>query len=112
MAFLRRGSACLSSSGGFFPRLVCPPPFHPSIYRALSSTPPPVVTSASSPAAPAPVGILMLNMGGPSSLDGPVDGVEPFLMRLFGDGEIIKMGPLQPWLVRGARLLDKVCIRN
>ena len=47
-----------------------------------------------------PVGVMMLNMGGPSSLDGPEDGVEPFLGRLFGDGEIIQMGPLQSILVR------------
>jgi hypothetical protein len=47
-----------------------------------------------------PVGIVMLNMGGPSSLDGPVDGVEPFLNRLFSDKEIIMLGPLQKWLVR------------
>ena len=42
----------------------------------------------------------MLNMGGPSSLDGAVDGVEPFLRRLFLDGEIIMLGPLQKFLVR------------
>jgi protoheme ferro-lyase len=42
----------------------------------------------------------MLNMGGPSSLDGPEDGVETFLGRLFGDPEIIPLGPLQGFLVR------------
>jgi protoheme ferro-lyase len=41
----------------------------------------------------------MLNMGGPSSLDGLDDGVKPFLMRLFQDGEIIKLGPFQSTLV-------------
>jgi Ferrochelatase len=46
------------------------------------------------------VGVLMLNMGGPSSLDGPEDGVEAFLRRLFLDPEIIRLGPLQSWLVR------------
>jgi hypothetical protein len=44
----------------------------------------------------------MLNMGGPSSLEGPEDGVQPFLERLFCDKEIIKMGPLQKYLVRAA----------
>lgn len=52
--------------------------------------------------APAPVGIVMLNMGGPSSLEGPEDGVQPFLERLFCDKEIIKMGPLQKYLVRAS----------
>jgi protoheme ferro-lyase len=41
----------------------------------------------------------MLNMGGPSSLDGPEDGVKPFLRNLFSDPEIIPLGPLQTWLV-------------
>jgi protoheme ferro-lyase len=39
-----------------------------------------------------PVGIVMLNMGGPSSLDGAADGVRPFLKRLFSDKEIIQLG--------------------
>ena len=34
----------------------------------------------------------MLNMGGPSSLDGAADGVRPFLKRLFSDKEIIQLG--------------------
>lgn len=46
-----------------------------------------------------PVGIVMLNMGGPSSLHGEQDGVGPFLHRLFSDGEIIRLGPLQKILV-------------
>ena len=49
-----------------------------------------------------PVGIVMLNMGGPGSLDGVEDGVEPFLQRLFGDREIIQLGPLQKILVSSA----------
>jgi hypothetical protein len=69
--------------------------------RPLSSA----VPSTSSSSAPAsssdgPIGIVMLNMGGPGSLDGAVDGVEPFLNRLFSDKEIIMLGPLQKWLVR------------
>ena len=44
--------------------------------------------------------IVMLNMGGPSSLDGETDGVRPFLTNLFTDPEIIPLGPLQKYLVR------------
>ena len=43
----------------------------------------------------------MLNMGGPGSLEGAEDGVQAFLSRLFSDREIIPLGPLQKWLVRG-----------
>ncbi len=46
-----------------------------------------------------PLAVVMLNMGGPSSLDGLDDGVHPFLKRLFQDGEIIKLGPFQIPLV-------------
>lgn len=42
----------------------------------------------------------MLNMGGPSSLHGPRDGVKAFLTNLFSDPEIIPLGPLQKFLVR------------
>lgn len=38
-------------------------------------------------------GVLLLNMGGPATLD----AVEPFLLRLFADREIIQL-PLQDWL--------------
>lgn len=41
-----------------------------------------------------PTAVVMLNMGGPAT----VDDVEPFLLRLFGDSEIIQLGPLQKWL--------------
>lgn len=44
-------------------------------------------------------GIVMLNMGGPSTLD----EVNPFLNNLFSDREIIQLGPLQDWLVRERR---------
>lgn len=50
------------------------------------------------PSPPPPTAIVLLNMGGPGSLDGAEDGVEPFLQRLFSDGEIIALGPLQRWL--------------
>ncbi len=49
-----------------------------------------------------PTAVVLMNMGGPGSLDGPEDGVKPFLTRLFSDGEIIRLGPLQKWLVRRA----------
>ena len=38
-------------------------------------------------------GIVMLNLGGPATLD----DVEPFLLELFADREIIQL-PLQRWL--------------
>src|SRR5215207_10185544 len=38
-------------------------------------------------------GIVMLNLGGPATLD----DVEPFLLELFGDREIIQL-PFQRWL--------------
>jgi ferrochelatase len=54
------------------------------------------------PASP-PLGIIAMNLGGPSSLD----DVEPFLRRLFGDPEVIQLGwarPIQPllawWIAR------------
>lgn len=51
-----------------------------------------------------PTAIVMLNMGGPSSLTGAYDGVEAFLRRLFMDREIIRLGPLQNilgnWIAR------------
>ena len=53
--------------------------------------------ASTAPAAPAPappVAVVMLNMGGPATLD----AVEPFLRALFNDGEIIALGPLQRWL--------------
>jgi len=48
----------------------------------------------------APTAVLMMNMGGPSSLDGERDGVKAFLSRLFADGEIIQFGAFQNILVR------------
>ena len=57
-------------------------------------------TASTSASGRPPTALVMLNMGGPSSLDGPVDGVGPFLQRLFSDGEIIRLGPFQKFLVR------------
>ncbi len=59
------------------------------------------LASAGASSAPRPpTAVVMLNMGGPSSLDGETDGVQPFLTNLFTDPEIIPLGPLQRWLVR------------
>jgi protoporphyrin/coproporphyrin ferrochelatase len=47
----------------------------------------------------APIGLVVLNLGGPTSLD----DVEPFLRRLFGDPDVIQLGWLsflQPLLAR------------
>eukprot|EP01138_Halocafeteria_seosinensis_P009123 gb/GECG01009324.1/.p1 GENE.gb/GECG01009324.1/~~gb/GECG01009324.1/.p1 ORF type:complete len:394 (+),score=24.75 gb/GECG01009324.1/:1-1182(+) len=55
------------------------------------------VRTLSTPSAPR-TGIVMLNMGGPGSLDGPRDGVHAFLHRLFTDNEIIPLGPFQNYL--------------
>ena len=55
---------------------------------------------AAAPAAGAALGVVLLNLGGPGSLD----DVEPFLRRLFADPLVIQLGwaarPLQPWLAR------------
>ena len=51
------------------------------------------------PAARAPLGLVVLNLGGPTSLE----DVEPFLRRLFGDPDVIQLGWLsflQPFLAR------------
>lgn len=47
---------------------------------------------------PEKTALLLLQMGGPDS----IDAVEPFLLKLFTDRDIIKMGPafLQPFLAR------------
>jgi len=55
--------------------------------------------AAASAAARAPIGLVVMNLGGPSSLD----DVEPFLRRLFGDPDVIQLGWLsflQPLLAR------------
>ncbi|WP_005034408.1 ferrochelatase [Holophaga foetida] len=54
-----------------------------------------------------PTAIVLLNLGGPASLD----EVQPFLLNLFQDREIIKLGPafLQPLIARlivASRLLE------
>ena len=54
---------------------------------------PPSVAAESSSRGRGPTGIVMLNLGGPATLD----DVEPFLLELFADREIIQL-PLQRWL--------------
>ncbi len=49
--------------------------------------------AANGPAGRVKTGIVMLNLGGPATLD----AVEPFLLELFADREIIQL-PLQRWL--------------
>jgi ferrochelatase len=53
---------------------------------------PPVSVSGAEPGKPR-TGIVMLNLGGPATLD----DVEPFLLELFADREIIQL-PYQRWL--------------
>jgi len=70
-----------------------------ALLRRSSSSTSTTTSSASAAAAEPPIGVVMLNMGGPSSLEGAADGVQPFLTRLFLDGEIIGLPrALQPWL--------------
>ena len=54
---------------------------------------PPHVVSRSAPGPRIKTGIVMMNLGGPATLD----DVEPFLLELFADREIIQL-PLQRWL--------------
>jgi protoporphyrin/coproporphyrin ferrochelatase len=58
----------------------------------VRSVPPSAAQLIDSPR-PARTGIVMLNLGGPATLD----DVEPFLLELFADREIIQL-PLQRWL--------------
>jgi len=56
-------------------------------------------TGGGTAATGAPIGLVVMNLGGPSSLD----DVEPFLRRLFGDPDVIQLGWLsflQPLLAR------------
>src|SRR5262247_3534036 len=58
-----------------------------------------MTTTAAGTAAAGPVGLVVMNLGGPSSLD----DVEPFLLRLFGDPDVIQLGWLrflQPLVAR------------
>ena len=54
---------------------------------------PPSVSPATASGAKTGTGIVMLNLGGPATLD----EVQPFLLELFADREIIQL-PLQRWL--------------
>jgi len=60
----------------------------------------PAATGAPAPPGTrAPIGLVVMNLGGPASLD----DVEPFLQRLFGDPDVIQLGWLsflQPLLAR------------
>jgi protoporphyrin/coproporphyrin ferrochelatase len=58
----------------------------------LKSFSPPASVSGAGPGKPK-TGIVMLNLGGPATLD----DVEPFLLELFADREIIQL-PFQRWL--------------
>ena len=50
-----------------------------------------------------PLGLIALNLGGPSNLD----DVEPFLRRLFGDPDVIQLGWLRPLQPLFARMVAK-----
>jgi protoporphyrin/coproporphyrin ferrochelatase len=58
----------------------------------LKAFSPPMPTSRAHPGKPK-TGIVMLNLGGPATLD----DVQPFLLELFADREIIQL-PFQRWL--------------
>ncbi|HEY7371643.1 MAG TPA: ferrochelatase [Polyangia bacterium] len=60
-------------------------------------------TTPKSSDARAPVGLVVLNLGGPSSLE----DVEPFLLRLFGDPDVIQLGWLRFLQPLVARLIVK-----
>lgn len=64
----------------------------PAASATASGAASPSASAAS--AHPGGTAVVMLNMGGPAS----VPEVGPFLDRLFSDGEIIQLGPLQKWL--------------
>ena len=51
------------------------------------------MTALRSPAAAPTTGVLLLNLGGPDSLE----AVEPFLVNLFSDPFLIRL-PLRGWL--------------
>jgi len=62
---------------------------------ALSASPPPALAPLPSPAAAGgKVGVLLLNLGGPESLD----DVRPFLYNLFADPDIIRLPSGLRWL--------------
>ena len=59
----------------------------------IRSTAPPAAVAAGSAGPRIKTGIVMMNLGGPATLD----DVGPFLLELFADREIIQL-PLQRWL--------------
>jgi protoporphyrin/coproporphyrin ferrochelatase len=60
---------------------------------AMTDLKPSSLPAASTPIPGARTGIVMLNLGGPATLD----DVQPFLLELFADREIIQL-PFQRWL--------------
>jgi ferrochelatase len=61
------------------------------------------MVAAAAPAGEAPLGLIVLNLGGP---DSPED-VEPFLRRLFGDPDVIQLGWARPFQGLLARMIAK-----
>ena len=91
-------STAASGSSGASPSVPVTPAASSS--DAASAAPAASATATGAAAAsaasvhPGGTAVVMLNMGGPAS----VPEVGPFLDRLFSDGEIIQLGPLQKWL--------------
>ncbi len=59
----------------------------------------PAAGASTSGGARPPIGLVVMNLGGPASLE----DVEPFLLRLFGDPDVIQLGWfsfLLPWVAR------------
>ncbi|KAG0635488.1 hypothetical protein HOY80DRAFT_981769 [Tuber brumale] len=62
--------------------------------RSLATVPPPVRSSLGGARGGKGTAIVLLNMGGPST----VTEVHDFLSRLFADGDLIPLGPLQKYI--------------
>ena len=63
-----------------------------------------IAAASSSTVSPETVGVLLLNLGGPETLD----QVQPFLYNLFSDPEIIT---LPQWLEWAERTVEMVALR-
>lgn len=68
------------------------PRVHLPQHRALATPVPPVTQDSTS--SKGPTAMVFMNMGGPST----TDEVNGFLSRLFADGDLIPLGPLQNYL--------------